>query len=658
MKRPVFAFFILACTALAGRAQLLTNFHTELYDWNKSLPQITLSDEDKKVSAITLAEKVFTEYTYDEKRDVVQRYYLVHRLRYIHDDRAVEDNNKVYLPMRDEKDFILLKARVFKDGKLLSESDRRDIKTVEENGSTFKIMALKGVTKGCFIENIQAFEIGASYYDDEYLQSKTGVKSYEFTIINPGWGRFTAKLYNCKTDIKPLDSMYQNRRFIYFKVDNVPAQEEEKYSLGNANRMRIELSLYEFVQSKKKYLLWPDIGRRFFERVHENLESNKKDAKKILDKANIPALTTEDEKIAAIENWVKQKINLQNQGDVPENVADIVKKGYTDSYGAAKMMVMMCEAIDIAVELVLSCEKSHKRFDKDFPSYSFARNILLYFPGSKKFIDPGNINVRYGMINSEFLGQQALYIKPVMLGDAMSGVTTVKTIAANLPEESSDFENYTISFKPDNESIELGYHREMHNYATQGIKTLYYLGDDARKKEFIEPFVKSLAKDATLSNLNVENYNLGSYEEWKKPLLISAKLSTGYYCDNAGDKVLFKVGEIIGQQSEMYNEKPRQNPIDLDFCHQYVRTIKINIPKGYKFSGLDKLNINIVFNDENAKPNFGFTCSYTNENGQLIIRCREYYSKLSYDIGQYENFKKVINAAADFNKISILLEKE
>ena len=54
----------------------------------------------------------------------------------------------------------------------------------------------------------------------------------------------------------------------------------------------------------------------------------------------------------------------------------------------------------------------------------------------------------------------------------------------------------------------------------------------------------------------------------------------------------------------------------------------------------------------------GFISKYTIENNMLIVTVKEYYRDVMLPIDQYEDFRKVINASADFNKITIVFEKK
>ena len=43
---------------------------------------------------------------------------------------------------------------------------------------------------------------------------------------------------------------------------------------------------------------------------------------------------------------------------------------------------------------------------------------------------------------------------------------------------------------------------------------------------------------------------------------------------------------------------------------------------------------------------------------QADVDVMETYAQLRYELSEFETFKKVINAAADFNKVVLVLEKK
>jgi hypothetical protein len=54
----------------------------------------------------------------------------------------------------------------------------------------------------------------------------------------------------------------------------------------------------------------------------------------------------------------------------------------------------------------------------------------------------------------------------------------------------------------------------------------------------------------------------------------------------------------------------------------------------------------------------GFISSYTIEGNKLVITIHEYYKEINYAKSRAENYRKVINASADFNKVVLVIEKK
>jgi hypothetical protein len=127
--------------------------------------------------------------------------------------------------------------------------------------------------------------------------------------------------------------------------------------------------------------------------------------------------------------------------------------------------------------------------------------------------------------------------------------------------------------------------------------------------------------------------------------------------DKAGTKYLVKVGELIGRQEEMYETKKRHNKITLQYPHALVREIELTIPEGYKINNLEDLNINETYKEGDVLT-MGFVSRYEVSGNTLKIKIQEDYRNIAYPLDQYEAFKKVINAAADFNKVVLILDKK
>jgi hypothetical protein len=107
----------------------------------------------------------------------------------------------------------------------------------------------------------------------------------------------------------------------------------------------------------------------------------------------------------------------------------------------------------------------------------------------------------------------------------------------------------------------------------------------------------------------------------------------------------------------MYQEKPRQLPAELPYAHELERKLTFDIPQGYTIKNLNDINIDVQYKKDNVVT-MGFVSSYKIVNNVLEVYIMETYRELKYPLSEFETFKKVINASADFNKIVLLLEKK
>jgi hypothetical protein len=117
------------------------------------------------------------------------------------------------------------------------------------------------------------------------------------------------------------------------------------------------------------------------------------------------------------------------------------------------------------------------------------------------------------------------------------------------------------------------------------------------------------------------------------------------------------VGEIIFQQAEMYDAEKRTTPVELGYAHALTRTIEINLPDNYVVKNLNDLHFNETIK-ENGEVVAGFAVTYNQEGNKIKIVVSEDYKKVTYPVEEYDSFKKIINTAADFNKVVLVLDKK
>ncbi|MFM1931424.1 MAG: hypothetical protein RL226_727 [Bacteroidota bacterium] len=629
-----------------------TNFNVTTFSFDAAALQTNLMDSTGYHSSFVW-DNTFIEYQL--LQDGVRKTQLFHSLRQINDLKAVEDYNKIYLPVYNQQGLLNIQARVIKDGVVVFEADKDDIKEVQEEDVTYNLIALENVSPGCFVESILGLEQQWDVVDMVVVQNSVPTKESVTTIVCPEHFHFKTKIYNGSG--MEQDTVVSGRRFISMRLTNLPAGEDEPYCYPDAHKTRIEALLQSVDGATYKPEKWADMGSAFFQRVMEDYAVNEKAAKKILKEAGVSDKNTAKQNIFAIENYLKQNLAIERGAPFEKMISKSMSLKYISPYGLNRMYTMLFQAAEIPYEVVGTCSREDKKFDKEFENSDSFSQIVFYMPDIKAYLDPQLVTDRAPIIADKFLGQDGLRIKPVKLGDAISGVTTIKQVAPNKLEETIMGEEYVLRFSPDMQKTITDYKKSYSGLSGYGLRGACYFIKGEDRKELLESFIKGDYENSELGPIEVQNIDISNQAEYEKPFIMSTTITGTDLLEFAGDKIIVKLGEIIGRQNEMYNEKPRQWGIDLDHLHEYQRTITFEIPEGYSVSGEEGIAMDIQCNDASGNSLCKFVSSYKMEGNNLVVTVTETYGALEIPIEYYPGFVEVVNAAADFNKVSLVLSK-
>jgi hypothetical protein len=201
--------------------------------------------------------------------------------------------------------------------------------------------------------------------------------------------------------------------------------------------------------------------------------------------------------------------------------------------------------------------------------------------------------------------------------------------------------------------VRIDFDHAIGGYNASFIHPFMNLVNEESKEEFYEAFIKRMGDEISIESKEIINEAPENFG--KNPLRIKASITSSAFTDKAGPKYLFKLGELIGPQIEMYQEKKRQLPIENLFRKTYLRTIEITIPEGYIVKNLDDINISNHYKKD-GKDIMNFVSSYTKEGNKVTITANEIYDENILPVSLYETYRTVINSAADFNKVTLILE--
>lgn len=658
MKRTPITL-LAAAVLLLLPASIMAQFVRSTYNWSKEPQKVTLTELEQKEPAVYLKNYRFIEYAYtDAQESDVAVYQTIHRHVRINSDDAIQSFNKVYIPMRSVLDLVSVKARTISPKGEVKELDKSAIKEqTDEDGSVYRIFALEGIEKGSEIEYIYTVKKNFVFYGRETFQSGTYSRDSKFELVSPSNLIFVCKGYNSFPAIK--DTTIERKNYLTAAVENIPRLREEKYGDYNANLMRVDYRLeFNTARNRAPLFTWAavaqDVVKKYSDDGSKDYQKEVKKIKSLIKDLGLDKLEGEEAKIKALEKHLKETVAFVEDKDVENNVEFVLKNRYADDAGLLRIYALTYTQLNIPYEIVFTNDRSNTRFDPEFVSYNQLQQTLLYFPNTKKYMIPTNFQYRYGIIPYEYTNNYGLFIKTITVGELVTGLAEPGFIEPLAYNKSVDNLDITMKMDETSDKLKVDIIRAQSGYYA-AVFPLIPLLKDEDKTNLKESLFKSLIEDAEIKSVefNDKDFSTSIADTTYK---LTASLVTGKLVERAGNNILFKIGEAIGPQDQLYQEEERKTNVENSFNRLYHRTLRFTIPEGYRIKNADDLKLNIVISDKGTDA-YGFVSTYKIEGSQLVVDVNEYYKQLSFPKERFEEFRKVINAAADFNKIVLVLEK-
>lgn len=639
--------------ALPAQAQLLN------FDWEGE-PKLHKIENEKflKESAVLILEDIQMEVTIGQKEVTMNR--RVHKIVRVNDEKGIEMYNKVKIGYSPNSPILMVKARtITPQGKVIELKPEAFKDMKDEEGGMEKIFALEGVEKGAEIEYI--FQVNQRYrdYGTITLQDAIPTVLNRFELVAPEALIFEMKGYNGVQIAK--DTILNGKNCFLATASNLEGLEEEKYASYYPHFARVEYVLQYNLNNKGKGIRvysWDDLAKNVNNNFTSFTDKELKAGKKLLDNAEYKKCKTLQERVEWIEHFVKTSFIQQEyvNDDNSNTIEFILKNKITEEFGIQRLFGLLFKAEEIPFEVGYTTSRFEKPFDYSLVNVENLKECFLYFPELKSYLAVNQTLYRMPLFPAVWEGNQSMVVKTLKLGDLVTASAEKRKLPISSPEKSYHNHDVSVKFNPDMDTahIVMINHFAGHN-AAEIMPILVFL-ENEKREDAVKEIIRISEKDEKIENLQYENNDYRSMQQ-QKPLKISSLMHTTNNIEKAGNKYLFKIGELIGRQAEMYQEKPRKFDLEIPNPHQYTRSIQVEIPKGYKVSNLDKLNMSFVAMN-NGKESCKFVSTYTLEGNILKVNCFEIYHENYTPMSAYPEYVKVINAAADFNKIVLVLEKQ
>lgn len=587
-------------------------------------------------------------------------YTSYHKIIRVNDEKGIENFNKIYIPVSSYMELVQIKARTITPGNKVIEVTPDAIKDYKDEDGEYKIFAVDGISKGSEIEYMYTVKRSPFFFGKEIVQSRFPVQESSVEIVSPATIKFEAKSFNSKTEPAEEVDEEKNQRVIRFTAANVPSYTDEKYANVRPGLMQVQYKL-SYTQNRGmnvRMFTWNELAKDVYETYNQFSKKEKEVAKDLLKKTEIKSATTDEQKIKVIENYVKNNIKTGEDvdGEDFEDFNKIQRNKIATNKAISRLTCAMLQEAEVKYEVVVAADREEYLIERSFENWNHAQNLVLYFPSVKQYIAPSSYLFRYPFIPPSWAGTNGLYCVPVEVGEMKSAMAEVKAIPMMAASRSHHDLETELSFNKTGDTVFVNTKHIHSGYDAAYYKAQFIFLPPDEQKKFLKEMAKNSGKTENIISHELKNKELEITDE-DKPFIVDLKLASVDLIESAGSKILLKVGECIGPQVEMYNERERQFDIEIDFPHFLNRKIVLNIPEGYKVKNPDDLKFNLNYSN-GSKTTMAFISNWKQEGNKLIIDITEQYNQIKWPKTDYDNFVKIINAAADFNKVVLVLEKQ
>ena len=616
------------------------------------------ADKYSKESAVVVSDKRRVEYIDDANKEVAE-YYTTHKIIHINDDRGIEGFNKIYLGITEKSEVVDVRARTILPGGKIIQLDKNNIKEIKDKEeNTYKIFAMDGLEKGCDIEYFYTFKKNTSFFGREVIQGGVPVVESTVQIIGPKRLRFETKAFN--STVKPIDTVKDEKRILELTFKDTPGAEDEKYTYEDANLQRIEfkLSYNESGSKTERLYTWNEIARRIYGIYTDYTDKELKAIGDVVAKNGWDKLADEEAKIVAVENYAKKNISYNQDINTEDGntLAHVIKDKTAGTIGIMRFYSAIYQAIGVKYQFVLTGNRDKFFIDREFENWNNCDFPVFYYPAENKFMAPTRPDYRYPWIFPAWGETNGLYCKHTSLGNFSTAIAEVKNIP--LEDYTKTYGNIEakLDFTTSLDSLNIDQKQSYAGYLSMNYRDAFTFSNADQRRDIIKELAKNYAGSENVLFSEILNQEFEN-EFDNKPLILHTRTRSGEMIEKAGNKLLLKIGMAIGPQVEMYQEKPRQNPVNMDYGHVEERKIEVVIPEGYKISNLNDIKIDQTYKD-NGELTMGFVSDYELKGNVLTIHIMEQYRKTFYPLSQFDQFRKIINASSDFNKVVLVLEKK
>jgi len=428
---------------------------------------------------------------------------------------------------------------------------------------------------------------------------------------------------------------------ILYSLDNLPAMKSERY-VNNINNysasVEHELSLVKYPNSAVKTYStnWEDVTKTIYDYDSFGPELKKTGYFEDDVKALLAGLTTPTEKAAAIFNYVKNRMNWnENFGYTCD---DGVKKAYTNKVGNVAeinlMLTAMLRFANLDANPVLISTRNNKialfanrtAFNYVIASVQLDNKTVLLDATSKSAMP-------------NILPSRAInWMGRVIRNDGTS-------VAVDLTPQTVSKEQINLMVQLDGAGKATGTARDMYtDYNAYNFRENY---SGLSQESYLEKL------EGEYKGIEIADYKVTNAKELSKPVMEDYKFTHNSIADVIGDKMYITPMLFLTQTENPFKQEKREYPIDFVFPHQDKYMINITLPDGYVVESLPQ---GLSLSMEENIGSFKYMLANNGKQIQASVSLDINYANISPEY--YETLKGFFQKVIEKQNEKIVLKKQ
>jgi hypothetical protein len=423
---------------------------------------------------------------------------------------------------------------------------------------------------------------------------------------------------------------------ILFKMNNIPAMDEEPYMDGKENnlqKVRFQITKVTGWNGLKSYSsTWGEVAAQLTGYEGFGKYVNTKSAEVNDFVSSLTGSQNDVEKMKSIHNFVRKNI-LFNENEVfvtSSSFKDVWKAKKGSSAEINLLMVNMLRAAGLDANPILISERGNGRVDVSFPSLDQFNNVFAVVNiGSNRYILDGTDK------------QTPYNITPVDILNTMGLILDKTTCTLLLIQEMEKKYKNIVTIEgtlDENGKIKGVVQISSSDYSR--LNTLKNHKDDPNN--FVEKFVK-----AGLVNIQIDSFRISNIETDSLAVVQNFNFTTNI--QNSGDYDFATLNLFSGLGSNPFIAESRVSDINFGFKKSYTINYVLTLPANKKLDAAPK-TVQVF----NADKSLTFTRNvvYSEQSNQVISRIKVEMKRSLFKPSEYSDVKNF------FKQLSNMLDEQ